>query len=343
LGWQDFQTQVSGAVTLYHGLKVPKRLYLLPGGHGVAFQQTIFQADELRWYDRWLRGMQNGVENEPPVTVLWEVARQDGAGGRAGASVPGWTTRYSAWPPPETKWQTYYLTGDAQLTTVRPGSAEQTASRTYTYPTGTELIGSNAQFSLPVEPEAVLVYRSAPITDDLTILGAPRLTFYTSIEHEDADFVVDLHELYPNGDVHYLQRGFIRASLRAVDSARSRSDAIRHRFDRAEYLVPGRVYEIKMSIPPGGAVIRKGHRLEMTIMAPSPIGQPDWGFLPAGKPGRNTVYHSANRQSVLELPIIPGARAQGPAPACGSLAYQPCRPANTLDQMMRIANPKIVP
>ena len=50
------------------------------------------------------------------------------------------------------KMQPFYLTGDAQLVTEKPSSAEQTASRTYTYPTGTELIGTNAQFSIPVEP-----------------------------------------------------------------------------------------------------------------------------------------------------------------------------------------------
>src|SRR5678815_5926818 len=83
-----------------------------------------------------------------------------------------------------------------------------------------------------------------------------------SIEHEDADFVVDLHDLYPNGDVQYLQRGLLRASMRAIDNTRTRPDAIRHRFDKSQPLVPGRVYEIKMSLPPVGAVIRQGHRLE---------------------------------------------------------------------------------
>jgi len=46
---------------------------------------------------------------------------------------------------------------------------------------------------------------------------------------------------------------------------------------------------------------------------------------------------------VIDIPIIPGAKAQGPAPACGSLDYQPCRAANSIDQMMRLVSPKIVP
>jgi predicted acyl esterase len=181
------------------------------------------------------------------------------------------------------------------------------------------------------------------MTEDLTILGAPQLTFYVSIEHDDADFVVDLHDLYPNGDVQYLQRGMLRASMRAIDPVRSRPDAIRHKFDKRDPLTPGKVYEIKMSLPPIGAVIRQGHRLEVTIMAPSPIAQPDWGFLPVGQAGRNTVFHSADRPSVLNVPVIPGVGAQGPVPACGSLDFQPCRPANTVDPLMFIVRPKIVP
>lgn len=343
MGWQDFQTQVTGGVTLFHGLKAPKRLYLLPGGHGVVLNQKVFQDDQLRWFDHWLKGVDNGVEREAPVTVFWEVARKGGNALGGGESTPNWISTYSAWPPAEARSQSFYLTGDGQLSAARPATAEERAPRTYTYPTGTELIGTNAQFSLPVEPEGVLVYRSAPMTEDLTILGAPQITFNVSLSHDDADFVVDLHDLYPNGDVQYLQRGLLRASMRAIDPVRSRPDQIRHKFDRRDPLVPGKVYEIRMSLPQVGAVIRQGHRLEVTILAPSPIAQPDWAFHPAGLPGRNTVYHSPDHPSVLTVPVIPGARAGGPAPVCGSLDFQPCRPANTVDQMMFIVRPKIVP
>lgn len=343
MGWQDFQTQITGGITLYHHLKVPKRLYVLPGGHGVVLGQKVFQDDQLRWFDRWLKGSDNGVDKEQPVTVFWEVARKGGTALGGGTATPNWITTHSAWPVPEAKRESFYLTGDAKLVSDKPSSAVAAASRSYTYPTGTELIGSNPQFSLPVEPEGVLVYRSEPMTADMTILGAPQLTFYVSLQHDDADFAIDLHDLYPNGDVQYLQRGLLRASMRAVDPARSRADAIRHTFAKREPLVPGKVYEIRLSLPPVGAVIREGHRLEVTIMAPSPIAQPDWGFQPTGQPGRITVYHDAGHPSVLSVPVIPGAKAQGAAPACGSLDFQPCRAANTIDALMFIVRPKIVP
>ena len=315
MGWQDFQTQITGGITLFHHLNVPKRLYLLPGGHGVVLRQKVFQEDQVRWFDRWLKGIDNGVEREQPVTVFWEVSRKGGNALGGGVSTPNWITTYSAWPPPEARWQPFYLTGDAELTTNKPTSTEQTAPRTYTYPTGTELIGSNAQFSLPVQPEGVLVYRSAPMTEDLTILGAPQFTFHVSIQSDDADFVVDLHDLYPNGDVQYLQRGLLRASMRAIDNTRTRPDAIRHRFDKREPLVPGRVYEIKMSLPPLGAVIRRGHRLELTILAPSPITQPDWGFLPAGAAG--TKHRLSLGDAAISAQCSRHTRRQRPGTGAG--------------------------
>jgi hypothetical protein len=51
----------------------------------------------------------------------------------------------------------------------------------------------------------------------------------------------------------------------------------------------------------------------------------------------------ATQPSVLNVPVIPGAKGQGPAPACGSTDFQPCRAANTTDQLMFIVKPKIVP
>ena len=71
--------------------------------------------------------------------------------------------------------------------------------------------------------------------------------------------------------------------------------------------------------------MRKGHRLQLLLLAPSPIPQPAWGLLPVNMPGQNTIYASARYPSEIVVPTIPGASAGGPEPACGSLAAQPCR------------------
>lgn len=204
-------------------------------------------------------------------------------------------------------------------------SATDDSGLEYTFPTGVELVGDNTQFALPPNPYGSLTWTSAPVDRDLTILGRVQVKFYAASQNVDTDFEVALHDVYPNGAVQYLQRGFLRASLRAVDQGDSTPDHIAHTYGKTEYLVPGNIYEMQLSLPPLGAVLRKGHRLQLVILAPSPIPQPDWGLLPVSMAGQNTIYASAKYPSEIRVPTIPGATAEGAEPVCGSLAFQPCR------------------
>jgi predicted acyl esterase len=139
--------------------------------------------------------------------------------------------------------------------------------------------------------------------------------------------MVVLHDIDENGNTLYLTRDFLRASLRGIDQKRSNAEETVRAFNKVEPLTPGQIYEMKLSIPPLGHVLRKGHSLELAIMAPSHIGQPNWGFMILDLPGRNTVYHSAQYPSSLTLSVLPGERAQALAPACGVMERQPCRKA----------------
>ena len=139
--------------------------------------------------------------------------------------------------------------------------------------------------------------------------------------------MVVLHDIDANGNTLYLQRDFLRASLRAIDAAGSTAEETLRSFNKVEELVPGQIYEMKLSIPPLGHVLRQGHSLELAIMAPSHIGQPNWGFMIVGEAGRNTVYQSAQYPSSLTLSILPGEKAKAAAPPCGVMERQPCRRA----------------
>jgi len=233
--------------------------------------------------------------------------------------------------------RTFYMTNDGRLSDEPANaSAPAAAPRSYIYPTGVELVADNAQFSLPVNPSGALSWTSAAFDDDVTVLGSTEVTLFVSSENVDTDFVVALHDIYPNGDVQYLQRGFLRASLRRVDEAQSTPDHLWRPYDKPEPLTPGEIYQLRLTLPPVGAVLRKGHRLQVAVLAPSAVGQPDWGLSPINLPGRNTVYASAKYPSQIRIQVIPGAKAQGPEPACGSLMFQPCRSADALDSTLRL-------
>ncbi|HEY1891913.1 MAG TPA: CocE/NonD family hydrolase [Steroidobacteraceae bacterium] len=316
--WQDNATMSGGITELYERLHAPKHLSMSPGGHTWIYAAATLQQDLVRWMNRWVKGDRNGIEAQPPVRIYWE--------SRGYPPVASWTTQYSSWPPRRAEARTFWLTAADTLSASPPGtSAADAKGLSYTFPTGVELVGDNTQFAVPPDPDGSLTWTSAPLAEDLTILGRVQLRFYAASESPDTDFAVDLHDVYPNGDTQYLQHGFLRASLRAVDRAASTPDHVAHSYDKPDYLVPGRIYEVQLSLPPLGAVLRKGHRLQLLIAAPSPIPQPAWGLMPVNMPGQNTIYASAGYPSRIIVPTIPGASGEGAEPTCGSMAAQPCR------------------
>jgi predicted acyl esterase len=375
-GWQDQQAGSRGAVRLFERLKVPKRIMLSNGGEGT-FALAAMRAERIRWFDRWLKGQQNGVDKEPPVTIWFETREQkpqpkglSDKGSKAleksqaiprparlstpprTDSKPAWVSGFSAWPIPETVWSTFYLTDGGELAAGKPSSQIGTGKRVYLYPAGTEVVSTNETFSAPPVPVGSLWYRTPPLREDMTIIGSPVVTLYVSSEQNMAvlhDIVFDDRTL--KGQATYIQRGFLRASHRALDPKKTSPHEPIHRHDKAEDLEPGKIYEVKFSLFPVGHTVRRGHSLELAIMAPPAIPSPSWGFAPVMLPGVITVHHSRESLSRLELPVVPNLKAQAPAPAFGSLPLQPARELlpnwdgqrKTIDELLQFYNPASEP
>lgn len=323
-GWQDEWIRPNGSIRVFKGLgSEHKRLLLQNGAHYIA-RHEFNQREQMRWLDRWVKGEQNGVEAEPPVKVFWEVKRF--GDGDQGEHVPSWETTYEAWPPPGRTWRSLWLTADGALEQSDPAESEvPDASRSYLFPLGTELVGSNEQFAVPPPPIGSLSYRTAPLAEDLTILGAPQLTFYVSCEQADTDFMFVLKDVDPSGNTLFVQRSVLRGSMRAVDEDASTADEVIQSFAKADPMNPGEVYEIRLSLASVGHVVRSGHRLELSIVAPSTIPSPVWAFAPISLPSRNRIYHGTTYPSRLSLPIVPGEGSQAPAAPLGALDNQPWR------------------
>lgn len=311
--WQDPWDMPDGALRLFELLKgEAKRLVVQNGGHGGAWSTPRL----IRWFDRWVKGEKNGVEGEPKVLINWE---------HGGAGSDGWTTSHANWPVPELRRRPFYLTADGELTPELSRLDGKDGVRSYVYPMGTELVGSNSHFALAPLPIGSLNYETAVMKEDLALLGTPILTFHFSSEQRDTDFLFTLKDIDAGGNTLFLQRAYLRASLRAIDPRRTTRDYVAHAFRRYEKLIPGKIYEIKLSLGAIGHVVRKGHRLQLSILAPNPIPSPVMGSVPTGGPSINKVFHSIRHRSMLDLPVVPGERAQAPAPQCGSLPMQPCR------------------
>ena len=119
--WQDQQAGIRGPIRMFERIRAPKRIILSNGTHSF-YQTAAMRAERIRWFDRWLKGQQNGIDREPPVSIWFETAEG------AGDAKPSWVCKFASFPPPETRWHSLYLTTDGKLQARtpaghRPGSA----------------------------------------------------------------------------------------------------------------------------------------------------------------------------------------------------------------------------
>ena len=296
------------------------------------------RVEQMRFLDRWVRGIRNGIDKEPPIKLYWEVTADPTkivtswvTDMDVTKAVPGWTTTLNTWPDSRVVRRPFYLMPDASLSATEGGLQSKEGVRSYMYPTGVELVGNQTQFAVLPNKSGVLNYRTGPMESDMALVGNPDVTIYLSIDHgNDVDLVLTLKDVGPDGSVTYVQTGMQRASFQEIDEAQSTPDNIVHTFAKSEPLTPGKIYAVRMSLlGPVAHVVRKGHSLELTIGAPTPIPHhgsiPAGGSMPAGTLTNVHLYQSQIHPSKIILPIIPEFVAQGPTPQCGTLVNQPCR------------------
>jgi putative CocE/NonD family hydrolase len=327
--WQDEQVGVRG-VDVVEKLHAPYWLTLSNGDHGMYRTPTDLARLE-RFFDHFLKGADNGWESEPRVLVWWD-ARTD-------TRAPSWTTSYDAWPVTNVSPATFWLDAGGALSTTAPTAASELPDA-YAYPTGTTSNGAGYGETCPTaslcDPQwpatnltratpapTRVTYESAPLADDLVVLGAGNFTFWAASTAADTDFQVTLSEVRPDGKDVFVQNGWLRASHRDLDGARSSEYRPFQSHTQLDPLTPGTPTEMSLEIFPVGQVFHQGSRLRVDIEAPTTTPQL-WGFAALPVPSLDLVYHDANHPSRLVLPTLPGEHPLSPLPACGVLIRQSC-------------------
>jgi putative CocE/NonD family hydrolase len=167
-GWYDAYT--APTFTVYEAVQAPKRVLIGPWKHALADlspMSPIGGVHEMdRWWDRWLKGIENSVEHEPPVTIY----------------VMGHNSwrHETEWPIARTEPRRLHLHGQHELS-VEPPSAAGTDSYEYDARVGSGSIGYNGhRLNLPIPTDQAaddhlsLAYTGAPLPSDLEITGVPR-------------------------------------------------------------------------------------------------------------------------------------------------------------------------
>lgn len=347
-GWYDsWARQVTmNYEALSQAKKSPQRLVIGPWVHG---SQTASTAGEvsftpdagidllgfrLRWYDRWLRGWRNGVDDEAPV-LLYVMGTGDDRRSTSGRLRHGGSWRAEReWPLARTRAETLYLRGDGSLADSAPSLEQGVSASTYTFdprhpvPTIGGNISSNqglmtsggydqrprddthaAGNRLPLsERRDVLVFRTPPLKADVEVTGTVTVNLWVASTAPDTDFTAKLiDEIPPNADYPL---GFDLNLGDSIIRARYR-EGLDH---QAPPLKPGESARVTVTLYPTANVFKKGHRIRVDVSSsnfPRFDVNPNTGS-PLGEyrrmvPADNTVYHDGAHPSQVVLPVIPAA------------------------------------
>ncbi|MFM8312136.1 MAG: CocE/NonD family hydrolase [Ilumatobacteraceae bacterium] len=278
-------------------------------------------------------------EAEPAVRVLFD------QGGRtdlaAGSPEPAHIASFDRWPLPEASARSWWLGPDGTLLDAPlPGGtavevsyvADPDALPATFYPGGgsSDIWRADTQYDWRPLPDGTGVgFASAPLVDDMAIVGSAAVELWVSATSPDTDLEVTVTEIRPDGTEIYVQSGWLRASHRALAPDDPNANVLRavhtHAEGDAEPLPAGEFSAVRIEILPFAHVFRAGSRLRLTVDAPG-NNRPVWAFdtISAGE----TVTLAADdvRAARLILSWLPAFDVDWAAPAaCGALRGQPCR------------------
>ncbi len=256
---------------------------------------------QLRWFDYWLKGIDTGIKDEPPVRIFV-----------MGENV--WRDEQE-WPLARTQYTKYYfhskgkantLSGDGELT-AEPPEDEPQDSYVYDPDDPVPTMGGNNLFppagpndQRPVEErQDVLVYTGPELTDDVEVTGPISVELYAATTARDTDFTAKLVDVHPDGRAINLCDGIIRGRYR--ESSKD-----------PELLEPGKVYKYTIDLTVTSNVFKKGHQMRVEISSsnfPRFDRNTNTGNTFAEDDqivqATQTIYHDADHPSHILLPIIP--------------------------------------
>jgi putative CocE/NonD family hydrolase len=295
-GWYD--RYVRDQLVLYDNLNNPERISIGPWTHTQS-DHFDFAAEHLRWWDYWLKGIDNGVMREDPIHYYVMGAPEDKA----------WRSART-WPLPQERRTAYWFGSDRGLGTEAPKSKGAMDAFTVDY---SAAVAPDPRWTierqfpdLSAQSTQGLTYTTPPLTTPLEVTGHPVAHLWISSSAPDADVFVYLEEVDEKGAPRYVSEGMLRASNRATaDPGYDLPGLPYHRglqSDRAD-LTPGQPVELVIDLFPTSTQFQPGHRLRVTITgadkanARTPERNP---------PPRLTVWREPGRGSYIELPVIPG-------------------------------------
>ena len=269
------------------------------GGHEEWFYLPYGLEIQKRFFEHFLKGIENGWNKEPKVLLnIRHIDRFE-------------LRKETEWPIPRTKWTNIYLNPiDKSLSWVAPTVAESKVA-----------VDSDS---------AGITFTSPPLEHATELTGPLAAKLEISSSTTDADLFLTLRAFDIDGkDVVFkgasdpkipLSQGWLRASHRKLDQSKSKSYRPYHTHDQIQKLAPNNIYGLDIEIWPTCVVLPAGYRIGLTVQGRDftwtgreDVFQGSGSFLHNDKQDRpdteykgvTTIYSRAQNPSYVLLPIIP--------------------------------------
>jgi putative CocE/NonD family hydrolase len=318
-GWWDLFQR--GEPLLWELLKrSPDRvLFMAPHYHSSSGPPPNLKRE---WFDHWLKGVENGVQNTPHVNLYpingthWE--------------------SFKRFPLPGTKYQRVYLSGEASgsggvslhdgsLTSTAPGA--EGGDLAPLLPASSPCSRETAQWTAglgaapPCETDnatyeaSSLTYTTAPLAAGMKFSGLITADLWAKLSTTDATLVAVLSEVDPSGASNQITAGFLMASQRAIDPSLSTYTTYKrerlmirpwHPFtkDSQQAVEVERPTEYRFEIYPTSVAVKPGNRLRLTIGTANTFSDvPSAPVLGQELGGTITLLHGGQYASNVLLPV----------------------------------------
>ncbi len=324
--WQD--EQIGPRAGYYEDTIAPDKMWLVSanGDHHTNITSDEIDGTLKRFLAHFVKGEDNGFEREPHVRLLQEMQTIDRKAPNGAAKlVPNAIAQFDRLPVKVAPMRLWMQPGQ-RLGDAAPSAAASSSS--YRYPVKSPVVNNPAaegwQAVAETEKDGQLSFTTAALPEDLSFYGEGSADLWLGTTAANTDLQVTISEVRPDGMEMFVQRGWLRASKRALDDSRSTVLRPWGDFTKAKEapLVPGEPTLMRVEIQKFAHVFRAGSSLRVTIDTPSQTGF--WIFGNDKTASTNTLWHDAAHPSSIVLGHIPYPHAKA-LPSCDRTIRQPCR------------------
>ena len=295
-GWADWYH--TPLLRTFASLQGPKRALIGPWSHqfpdgGIPGPRIEWLPEVLKWFDHWLKGVDRGVMDEPPVTIF---VRRYSKPATIMMEDRGAFRYENEWPIARVQETPMYFAAGGTLRPTSPRADQASDALEYDPRVGTcaGMHGGgpfNVNWVMPLDqrPDEVysLTYTTGPLDEDVEVTGRPRAVLYFCSTAPITQSVVKLCDVAPDGTSALVTKGYLNLAHRESHTDPSPIE-------------PGRAYEVRVELLACAYRFDRGHRIRVDVAAADFLNV--W---PTPRLCTNTIYRCADRPSHIVLPVVP--------------------------------------